>query len=164
MKMEQEIRNRLIKIRNYYGESVYAFAKKLNIPQPTLLRYENAERKIASNLLKALINVCSINLNWLITGEGSMFIEKNKNSLRRQNDENICLKLTQAGKRLVKIQEKHNFLDKEMAQLLKISEKEYIKLIMGELDFNIYILANLKQNFEVDIDELLFGSNNETLV
>ncbi len=155
--MEKEIIKRLIQIRNYYGESVYAFSKKLGIPQPTLQRYETFERKIANKLLLSLVFVCKVNLNWLFTGEGQMFVEKDNNTFERQNDKNVRYRLSQAGKRLVEIQEKHNFLDREMAKLLNISEKEYLKLVTGEMDFNIDIITNIKQNFVVDIDKLLYG-------
>ncbi len=157
--MKNEITKRLIKVRNFYGESVYAFAKKLCIPQPTLLRYESCERKIANQLLISLIEICNININWLISGKGDMFITEDKNTHLRQNDESVYERISQAGKRLVEIQEKHNFLDKEMAKLLKISEKDYLKLVTGEMDFDINILNNIKQNFSVDIDWLLYGNN-----
>lgn len=155
--MENEIIKRLIQVRNYFGESVYAFARTLNIPQPTLQRYETAERKVANKLLMALILICNININWLLTGKGSMFIKSNYNSFERQSDESIFEKINDAGKRLVLVQEKHNFLDKEMAKLLMITEKDYLKLVTGDIDFDIDVLNNIKKNFNVDIDWLLYG-------
>ncbi len=157
--MNEEIKNRLIEVRNHFGESVYSFAKKLSIPQPTLQRYEREERKIANKLLLSLVNTFNVNINWLLTGKGTMFIKDDNNSFSRHNDENVQYRLSNAGKRLVHIQEKNNFLDREMAKLLKISEKEYLKLVTGELNFNIYIINNIKQNFIVDIDWLLYGEN-----
>ncbi len=156
--MDKDIIKRLIKVRNIFGESVYSFSRKLKIPQPTLQRYETYERKAANKLLISLAQICNVNINWLLTGEGEIFVN-NKNTLERCCDNTVKDKLSQAGKRLVIIQEKHNFLDREMAKLLEISEKDYLKLVTGQLDFDIYILNNIKKNFIVDVDWLLYGNN-----
>ena len=79
------------------------------------------------------------------------------NSGERQNDTTVDEKSAKFGLRLVELQEKHNFLDREMAQLLKISEKEYLKLALGKLKPDLDILNRIKQNFKVSIDYLLYG-------
>lgn len=79
------------------------------------------------------------------------------NSGERQNDTSVDEKSSQFGKRLSELQEKHNFLDREMATLLKISEKEYLKLVVGKLEPNLQILNRIKQNFKISIDYLLYG-------
>ena len=75
----------------------------------------------------------------------------------RQNDTSLGERLKGFGVRLSEIQEKHNFLDREMATLLKISEKEYIQLVLGKKLPTLEILSAIKQNFKVFIDELLWG-------
>lgn len=79
------------------------------------------------------------------------------NSLERQNDMTVDEKSSQFGKRLSELQAKHNFLDREMAQLLKISEKDYLKLVVGKIQPDLNILNRIKQNFKVSIDYLLYG-------
>ena len=71
----------------------------------------------------------------------------------RQNDTSLGERLKGFGVRLSEIQEKHNFLDREMATLLKISEKEYIQLVLGKKLPTLEILSAIKQNFKVFIDE-----------
>lgn len=79
------------------------------------------------------------------------------NSGERHNDVTVDEKSSQFGKRLSVLQEKHNFLDKEMAKLLKISEKEYLALVCGNLEPDLQVLNRIKQNFKVSIDYLLYG-------
>ena len=86
-----------------------------------------------------------------------MFLKTDSNSGERQNDTSVDEKSSQFGKRLSELQEKHNFLDREMATLLKISEKEYLKLVVGKLEPNLQILNRIKQNFKISIDYLLYG-------
>lgn len=50
----------------------------------------------------------------------------------RQNDTSLEDKIQNFGKRVSELQAQHNFLDREMAILLKISEKDYLKLVTGK--------------------------------
>lgn len=75
----------------------------------------------------------------------------------RQNDTSLEEKIKSFGKRVSELQAQHNFLDREMATLLKISEKDYLKLVTGKTLPNLDILMNIKRNFKVSIDYLLWG-------
>ena len=75
----------------------------------------------------------------------------------RQNDISIFDKFLQFGNRLTLLQEKHNFLNSEMAKLLEISESDYISLILGKIKPDINIINNIKRNFKISIDWLLYG-------
>ena len=79
------------------------------------------------------------------------------NSMDRQNDVEVSDKFSQIGKRYAEIQGKHNFLDREMAQLLEISEKEYIGIKVGKKEPSIKVLNNTKRNFKVSMDWLMYG-------
>lgn len=79
------------------------------------------------------------------------------NSGERQNDTSLEEKIKSFGKRVSELQAQHNFLDREMATLLKISEKDYLKLVTGKNLPNLDILMNIKRNFNVSIDYLLWG-------
>ena len=79
------------------------------------------------------------------------------NSMGRQNDIGVTDKFSQIGKRYAEIQEKHNFLDREMAQLLEISEKDYIGIKVGKKEPSIKVLNNTKRNFKVSMDWLMYG-------
>lgn len=75
----------------------------------------------------------------------------------RQNDTTVDEKSSQFGKRLVELQAKHNFLDREMAKLLDITERTYLALVVGKKQPDLGILNRIKQNFKVSIDYLLYG-------
>lgn len=84
-------------------------------------------------------------------------IQITENSQDRQNDTSITEKVEGFGKRLTKLQDKHEYLDKDMAKLLRISEEEYIDLKLGDTEPDFNNLVRLKQCFKVSIDWLLFG-------
>lgn len=79
------------------------------------------------------------------------------NSGERIKDDAIKERTENFGKRLFKIQEKNDLTDRQMAKLLGIYEDEYIDLAYGDKEPNMRILNNIKSNFQVSIDYLLYG-------
>lgn len=151
------LQKRLKEVRNAYGLSGYAFAKKLNIPQPTYLRYESGEQKPSCKLIESLVLVCNVNAKWLYSGQGQMFSSEVEYDWQRQNDMSVYSKVTQFGKRLSELQATHNLLDREMALLLGISEHQYIAIISGRRSPDLDVLNKIKQNFKISIEYLLYG-------
>lgn len=49
------------------------FADSLGVPLTTISKYERGEVKPASEFLIKLSKIYGVNLNWLLTGEGTMF-------------------------------------------------------------------------------------------
>ena len=86
-----------------------------------------------------------------------MFIKPDNNTLERQNDTTVKERVSHFGERLGELQDKHEYLDKDMAKLLSISEEEYIDLKLDDKEPDFKILVRLKQCFKVSIDWLLFG-------
>ena len=79
------------------------------------------------------------------------------NSGERQNDVSVSNKIESVGQRFGQLQDQHDYLDKDMAKLLNISEDDYISIKCGDALPNIEILTLAKQKFKVSIDWLLFG-------
>lgn len=52
-------------------------ADKLDIPVRTIGSYERAEAQPSQKFLTALYENLSININWLLSGKGNMFLDKN---------------------------------------------------------------------------------------
>ena len=77
--------NRIKYIRNLFELSVKDFAGKLSglkgikVDRGNLSRYENDLIKPSFDFFYSMYKTYGINLNWLITGEGSIFV-KNKES------------------------------------------------------------------------------------
>ncbi len=59
-------------IRLYFKESQSSFADKLNIKQGHVSAIEIGHNNVSISIMQSLVNVYSIDLNWLITGKGKM--------------------------------------------------------------------------------------------
>jgi transcriptional regulator with XRE-family HTH domain len=65
---------RLRTVRERLGMTQKEFANFLNVGIATVQRYEREERAPSGEFLKLLLDKCNVNINWLLTGEGSMFV------------------------------------------------------------------------------------------
>ena len=83
--------------------------------------------------------------------------DENTNTLERQFDKNIETKRKNCGIRILEIKNKNNLSDIQMAGILNVSVNDLMKIITGEIQPNIEMLDNIKQNFKVSIDWLLYG-------
>jgi len=52
-----------------------AFAKKLGVSKNSVAHYERGERTPDASVLQAYFDRFSVNLNWLVSGEGEMFLD-----------------------------------------------------------------------------------------
>ncbi len=66
--------NRLKLIRKNLEFTQKEFANVINVPFTAISKYERDEIKPSSIILERIHNKFNININWLITGEGDMFI------------------------------------------------------------------------------------------
>lgn len=144
-------------VRKNINSNAASFAKEVGIPYTTFIKYERGERKPSFELLEYLVDVYNVNLNYIFSGQGQMFIKPDDNTLERQNDTTVKERVSHFGGRLAELQDKHEYLDKDMAKLLSISEEEYIDLKLDDKEPDFKILVRLKQCFKVSIDWLLFG-------
>lgn len=81
------IEQRLKEIRNSVGLSQKDFGAIMGIAQTSYANYENGRSSIPASLLEALSLKLNLNLNWLITGEGSVYI--NSDEKNQHNEEHI---------------------------------------------------------------------------
>ena len=70
-----KINARLRLVREYYKESQAVFCKRFNLSQQTYANYELDGRKVPDDLKQRLYEELHINLNWLITGTGTMVMD-----------------------------------------------------------------------------------------
>ena len=68
-----EVNERLRQIRQKIGLTQAEFSLKFGIPQSTYAKYEKSTRSIPYELMISLSQI-GINLNWLLTGEGPMYL------------------------------------------------------------------------------------------
>lgn len=69
-----DISVRIKEIRETKKLSQVAFAAALKVTSASISFYENGKRRPDHAFLETLTNVYGINVNWLLTGEGDMFI------------------------------------------------------------------------------------------
>lgn len=69
-----EINDRLRLIRESFNESQAKFSSRFGLPQTTYANYELSKRAIPDELKLQLASI-GLNMNWLITGEGPMYLD-----------------------------------------------------------------------------------------
>ena len=80
------ISERLKKIREAKGLSQKQFAETLGTVLTRISEYERDKLKPTTETLTKLAEIHGININWLLTGNGNMFIEKEKKSNTKANE------------------------------------------------------------------------------
>jgi len=71
-----QIKDRLKKTRECLNLSQQEIADKLEVLVTTISKYERGIINPSSNFLIKMYNLFNVNLNWLITGQGNMFLDE----------------------------------------------------------------------------------------
>ena len=74
LKGEKLLAERLRKLRNTLGLTQEQFAKELGVSFATVNRYEKGKRAPDAEFFQVLVDRYKVNLNWLFTGKGPMFL------------------------------------------------------------------------------------------
>ena len=80
-----------------------------------------------------------------------------KNSFLRCYDCQIAGRRSHFGSKIKFLQQKNNLSNIQTAVLLNISENEFMDIIEGKAAPDVKLLDNIKTNFEVSIDWILYG-------
>ena len=105
---------RLKLVRERLGMTQKEFAEFLGVGIASVQRYEREERIPSGEFLKLLLDKFNININWLLTGEGSMFVNPPQKEPVKETPPN------QAG------------IDKELAVMISMlspEQQEALKLL-----------------------------------
>ena len=121
-------------------------ARALCVDPAALRRKELAKVQLKPCEIKKIEDYFCVSLNRII-----------ENTLERRFDNEVIKNQKDYGKRIKKIQEKNNLSKRQMSGILDLSETEFGEMIDGKVLPNLIILNNLKQNFKVSIDWLLYG-------
>lgn len=138
-------------------EGLQNLIPNFKITQMSIANVLNLSRQTMNKRVKLNTEVSVSELQKIENYFGVSLYKSGNYSFDRQNDTTVDEKSSQFGKRLSELQAKHNFLDREMATLLKISEEAYLKLVVGKIPPDLNVLNRLKQNFKVSVDYLLYG-------
>lgn len=70
--------NRLKKLRDYFKENQTDFGRRFGSGQGNIAKYENGKQPIGPNVEFKILSVLGVNPIWWETGNGDMFLEKEK--------------------------------------------------------------------------------------
>jgi len=137
------IGERLKKLRKELRLSQNEFAEKLKIPQTTYSNYENEIARTPPEVLQSITDVFHVNLHWLLTGEGEMFLEPREGEISLLSEEKELLEEIKNDKQLMFILKelKNNELIKSILySLLKAKNfdreniEKYLKILKATLE------------------------------
>ncbi|MFW9872548.1 MAG: helix-turn-helix domain-containing protein [Candidatus Thorarchaeota archaeon] len=81
---KKEIGNRIKYLREFLHLSQDQFAKKVGTHKQTISKYERGEQFPKVNMLNPWVDIFNVNLNWLLTGQGEMFLEKKQEEKKEE--------------------------------------------------------------------------------
>ena len=132
---------RLREIRSKLKLSQSDFSTSLAITQATVSRYEKDLRLPDADFLEKLVELYHIDINWLLTGKGEMFLSSGNEPEDKQEDNSELLSLK---KRYDQLERVYNDLKKSIDQ----SEKEYSLLSTKNQELNQELFTRLKELLE----------------
>lgn len=79
--------DRIKKVRRELDLTQTEFAAQLGLTQNTITRYETGDRKPSAAVLSLIVKEFNVNENWLRTGEGEIFRQREKDVIDQLCDE-----------------------------------------------------------------------------
>lgn len=152
-------------IRTKLGITATDFATFCGVQYRTYLSYERGERSIPWDIVAQIVNEYNLNSNFLLTGEGPMFLPQK--SEKQQKYEQAFKERKTFGKRLNYYQAEENLMDDEIAKIIDTSESRVEKLGLDKSEPTLAELRALKSYSGIPIDlwvdgELTGDSNTVT--
>ncbi|MBS4760969.1 MAG: helix-turn-helix transcriptional regulator [Clostridium sp.] len=159
------MKERLKQIRIAKGYSQQQMADELCMEVRRWRSYEYETRGLPSDVLKRLVDTFNVNLNYVFTGEGPMFLPQKSEKLQKY--EQAFKERKTFGKRLNYYQAEENLMDDEIAKILDTSESRVEKLGLDKSEPTLTELRALKSHSGIPIDlwvdgELAGDSNTVT--
>ncbi len=77
--MENTVYSRILKVRNYNGLNQKEFADKTGVSESSIKKYEKGSSMPGGEFFIGLVqNFPDINIRWLLTGQGEMFLQSSE--------------------------------------------------------------------------------------
>lgn len=147
---KKEIGARLKLYRETQKYNQKDFSSKLGIKQESLSRYESGNQSVPDEI-KLKLSKENVNIDWLITGRGEMFI-KDSNTLKQteySSNENVILSNTNTA---------NDTQDEHITESSNILSKEYETISYQTnlfLEDSYYMLDNEEENQNTEIIKIL---------
>jgi len=155
--MIKTLGQKLKEIRTHFNMSISEFAKNLGTSARAYTSYEYDERKPSYEFYFNLRSVFSVNLNWLIANEGSMFINICDNShiiLENPDTEND---FKNWGKRLSQILSENEETSYNFSKKTGIKESRIEKFILDSVEPTMSEINAIKNNVDISLDWLFYN-------
>ena len=147
--MEEIFEERLVEFRKTITSNASAFARSIDLSQPVYANYERGQRRPAFEILEKMARVHNVNLNWLLTGNGEMFLAQPTLKIRK-NDKKFVLK--NFGGKINRLQTENDLSLSEAAAVLGISEDDFVDYCLSRKKPDLDIILKIIQKFDVDFD------------
>jgi len=148
-----DLKDRVREVRKLKGLTISELSKKIGVPERTISNYELGERKISVEYITLLNTHLGTSLNWLISGEGEMFIgdapKKNVNFLTEEEKPNMSV---EQALEVIKI--RYN-LTEDQKELLR--EELLSSGVFKEICFKLIQAKKGNKECIRDIENLLIG-------
>lgn len=147
----------LKKVRQDKHLSVEKLAQLLEVPASTIWGYEGGKRTPSIDLPIRLNRVFDVNINWLLTGSGEMYINTCENTHAMIKNETAVKNFKDWGKRLSALLAENEQTTYAFAKRTGIKESRIEKFILDSAEPTINEINLIKSNVDISIDELLYG-------
>lgn len=148
---------RLKQIRMNLRLSQEAFGEEIGLTRAGIAAVEGNKNKFSQDVLYKLLKQFNINLNYLISGQGEMFINECKYTHTILKNNESLENFKNWGNRLTNILTQNNLTPYEFAKLTRIKESRIDKFILKSDMPTIEEINAIKNNVDISIDELLYG-------
>lgn len=151
------MKENLKKIRLTLGYNQQKMADELDIPLRTYMGYEYKAKVYPTDFLSKLVNILNVNLHYLYTGQGTMFITPGTEQFEECDDNAILENFKNFHKRYTKMLADLNTTDYEVSKRTGISESRLEKIGLGDAAITMEEFIKLRSKYAFDANMLLFN-------
>jgi len=151
------VKENLKKIRLTLGYNQQKMADELNIPLRTYMGYEYKAKIYPTDFLLKLSDILNVNIHYLYTGEGSMFIVPETNQFEECDDNSVLEDFKNFHTRYTKMLADSNTTDYKVSKRTGISESRLEKIGLGDAVITMEEFIKLRSKYVFDANMLLFN-------
>ena len=151
------MKENLKKIRLTLGYNQQKMADELDIPLRTYMGYEYKAKIYPTDFLLKLSDILNVNLHYLYTGEGSMFITPGINQFEECDDNRVLENFKDFHMRYTKMIADLNTTDYKVSKRTGISESRLEKIGLGDTVITMEEFIKLRSKYVFDANMLLFN-------
>ncbi len=146
--------NRLLEIRKYFSLSQAQFAQKINKSPGFISLVETGRSDISEETVKTICSMFQVNEDWLVNGEGDMFVKGYKAS--KVDKESVGLRVKQ-------IRQKKGLTQDDFAMAIGYSKRQVYCAESGKVKPSNDFIRKVSSCFNVSYDWLMTGVGDKKI-